>query len=247
MYLNFIIYLSLKHDVSLYLMNDKFRNKFRSQSHRRSGWDYSRKGLYFITLVTQHRECNLGKIVNKRGKIIIKFSAFGSIVKNEWLKSFEIREELFLDEYIIMPNHIHAIIYLNDDKSDLGNYRKKNYKSLFENAVDTHGRVYLRSNNDRLCQHQKYSEESKKHSLIRTPKSISSFIAGFKSSVNSEIDNYIDENRLGIPKYNRKNHFFQPNYYDRIIRDEQEYKRIKYYVINNPLNWESDSLLTNTN
>ena len=72
------------------------------------GWDYSGNGLYFITFVTQHRICILGKIVN--GKTVL--SDFGEIIKTEWNKSFEIRNELFCDEYIIMPNHIHAIIVL---------------------------------------------------------------------------------------------------------------------------------------
>ncbi len=82
---------------------DKFKDKYRIQSHRMPGWDYSTNGIYFITLVTQNRECILGEIVDEK----MKFSDFGNIVENEWLKSFEIRNELFLDEYIIMP-----IIYM---------------------------------------------------------------------------------------------------------------------------------------
>jgi REP element-mobilizing transposase RayT len=72
------------------------------------------------------------------------------------------------------------------------------------------------------------------------PKSISSFFGGFKSAVNSKIDDYIDEHQLNIPKYNRNNHFFQPNYHDHIIRDEQSYHRISNYIINNPAKWCDD-------
>ena len=89
-------------------MNDKFQNKYRIPSNRMPQWDYSGNGIYFITIVTQNRECNLGRINN--GKMI--FSDFGKIVDDEWLKSFEMRDELFLDEYIIMPNHLHAIVLL---------------------------------------------------------------------------------------------------------------------------------------
>ena len=46
-------------------MSDKFQNKYRIPSHRKPGWKYSSNGMYFITLVTQHRICNLGKIVNE--------------------------------------------------------------------------------------------------------------------------------------------------------------------------------------
>jgi hypothetical protein len=75
---------------------------------------------------------------------------------------------------------------------------------------------------------------------VRLPKSISSFIAGFKSSVNTKIDDYIDEHQLNIPKYNRNNHFFQPNYHDHIIRNEMEYQNISNYIKNNPFNWKND-------
>lgn len=190
-------------------MNNKFRNKYRIQSNRMPDWNYSKNGSYFITLVTQNRECNMGSIIKMRDKVLVKLSSYGSIIKTEWLRSFEIRQELFLDEYRIMPNHIHAIIILNMNESSL-------------------------KNNDLNI---------KNNPFIRLPKSISSFIAGFKSSVNTEIDNYIDQNQLNIPKYNRNNHFFQPNYHDHVIRNEKEYYRIKNYIINNPKNWKEDSLL----
>jgi REP element-mobilizing transposase RayT len=80
------------------------------------------------------------------------------------------------------------------------------------------------------------------HHPFRQPKSISSFLAGFKSAVNSRIDDFIDENDLDIPKFNRKNHFFQPNYHDRIIRNEGEFLRIAEYIRNNPRKWSDDRL-----
>jgi putative transposase len=80
--------------------------------------------------------------------------------------------------------------------------------------------------------------------FYRKPKSVSSFIAGFKSVVNSKIDDYIDENHLHLPKFNRDNHFFQPNYYDHIIRDLGEYERIKNYIARNPSNWKDDKFWT---
>ncbi|MGM0567302.1 MAG: hypothetical protein ACQESX_11130, partial [Bacteroidota bacterium] len=87
-------------------MKEKYQNKYRVASHRMPEWDYSGNGVYFITLVTQNRECNMGVIENNK----MNLSGFGKIVEGEWLKSFEIRHELYLDEYIIMPNHLHAIV-----------------------------------------------------------------------------------------------------------------------------------------
>lgn len=221
---------------------NRFRNKYRTQSHRMPGWDYSSDGMYFITLVTQNRKCILGEIINK--KMIL--SGFGQIVADEWLKSFDLRNELFLDEYIIMPNHLHAIVIIN-----------QSIETNKTPIVETHSRVSLQqstndresiqSQNDRVSLQQPNNRESIQSQndrastkLIRKPKSISSFIAGFKSNVNSRIDDYIDQYDLNIPKYNRNNHFFQPNYYDHIIRNNNSYNRIKNYIINNPFKWLDD-------
>jgi hypothetical protein len=82
----------------------------------------------------------------------------------------------------------------------------------------------------------------KRNPTVRLPKSISSFMGGFKSAVNTEIDNYIDENGMFMIKFNKHNHFFQPNYHDHIIRNHDEYIKIKKYIQHNPMNWTNDSL-----
>jgi REP element-mobilizing transposase RayT len=204
---------------------DKFQNKYRIPSNRLRNWDYSGNGSYFITVVTQNRICNLGEIVNNE----MVLSDFGQIVKIQWEKSFELRNELFVYEYIIMPNHLHAIIIL--EKNNLGNDDVADDVDVTHDRVETHGRASLRTPE---------IPEIRETVFIRKPKSISSFIAGFKSSVNSIIDDYIDQNNLNIPKYNRKNHFFQLNYHDHIIRDTDEFERIQNYITNNPFNWKDD-------
>ncbi len=206
-------------------------------------WDYAGNGLYFITLVTRNRECNLGEIVvetidrtiNKK-QAYMKLSGFGRIVDNEWKKSFELRTELYCDEYVIMPNHLHAIIILqkqNNDKINNPNGLHNEYKShkMHDPYVETHGRASLQS--------PQLHGSKLRPQFFRKPKSISSFIGGFKSAINAKIDNYIDEHKLNIPKYNHNNHFFQPNYHDRVIRDEDEYIRIKKYILDNPLKWNN--------
>ncbi len=82
----------------------------------------------------------------------------------------------------------------------------------------------------------------KRNPPIRLPKSISSFMAGFKSAVNTKIDDYIDEHQLNTSKYNKKNHFFQPNYHDHIIRNDREFGIIERYIVNNPMNWGKDKI-----
>jgi putative transposase len=81
---------------------EKFRNKYRIQSHRKPNWNYADNAMYFLTIVTQKRECHLGEIVN--GEMVI--SDFGKIVELEWCKSFAIRQELLLHDFVLMPNHL---------------------------------------------------------------------------------------------------------------------------------------------
>ena len=85
--------------------------------HRRSirlrDYDYSQSGGYFITVVTNLRERLFEDIVNGE----MRLNEFGGIVKNEWFKTRELRPnvELFEEEFVVMPNHVHGIIWLIDD------------------------------------------------------------------------------------------------------------------------------------
>ncbi len=223
-------------------MSDKFRNKYRISSHRRPNWDYSVEALYFLTIVTQNRVCNLGSIENDKTVL----SDFGKIVEEEWYESFKIRKELHLHEFIIMPNHLHAIVEIFHDVSAMAIVDEKandDENKEIPNNVETHGRVSLHKPDEEFTPTNKNNySDIKRNAPVRLPQSISSFLAGFKAAVNTKIDDYIDEHNLPIPKYNKQNHFFQPNYHDHIIRNSNEFETIKYYIINNPLNWGTDSL-----
>jgi putative transposase len=82
--------------------------------HRRSirlkEYDYSPAGGYFVTVCTHKGECFLGKIVN--GKMVL--NEYGKIVRDEWLKTKQIRKNIKIDEFVVMPNHVHGIIIIMD-------------------------------------------------------------------------------------------------------------------------------------
>jgi len=87
-----------------------------SQFHHRGSirlkeYDYSQPGGYFVTLCTHRRECILGDIVDGN----IQLNQFGEIVKEEWLRTGQIRPEITMDEFQVMPNHIHGIIMIRND------------------------------------------------------------------------------------------------------------------------------------
>lgn len=73
---------------------------------RLKDYDYSKEGMYFITICTHNREHLFGEIID--GKMIL--NNVGEIVKRELLKTNEIRKNVKIDNWVIMPNHIHFLI-----------------------------------------------------------------------------------------------------------------------------------------
>ncbi|MEA4936769.1 MAG: transposase [Paludibacter sp.] len=188
---------------------EKFRHKYRIESNRLKGWNYSSNGLYFITIVTCGRELYFGEIISNE----MHLNDFGIIALNEWYKSTDIRQEIFVDEFILMPNHLHAIVAI------------------------CNGECALSPTCDATFQSDKPN-----HPFQRQPKSISSFVAGYKSALINQIDDFIDINKLPMKKFNKQNPLWQANYHDHIIRNDASYLRIKNYIINNPMNWNDDTI-----
>lgn len=89
--------------------------------HRRSirlkGYDYTQAGAYFVTIVTQGRECLFGEAMHGA----IDLSQAGKIAQEEWFNTGEIRPNVKLneDEFIVMPNHVHGIIWIMDKTDDV--------------------------------------------------------------------------------------------------------------------------------
>lgn len=80
----------------------------KRRSIRLQGYDYSLPGAYFITVCTYRHICLFGDIVDGR----MRLSAVGEIVADQWLQTAAIREEIELDEWVVMPNHFHGIVFI---------------------------------------------------------------------------------------------------------------------------------------
>ncbi|MDY0099893.1 MAG: hypothetical protein RBR81_11880 [Bacteroidales bacterium] len=87
-----------------------FRNKYRIGSNRCKGHDYASPGKYFITICTEQKIPYFGKIAN--GKITL--SDYGQIAHPLWQEIPNHFPFVDLDEYIIMPDHIHGIIVIKN-------------------------------------------------------------------------------------------------------------------------------------
>lgn len=180
---------------------------------RLRGYDYSKPGLYFITICCYNREMLFGKIEN--GKL--KLNEFGKIAEREWLKTSQIRDNVELHEFIIMPNHFHAIVEITK--------RVENMKKPVGSYRNTTLQVYENKNEQPLP-----GQPGNKQSPSNT---LGAIVRGFESAVTKQIN--ILRNTPGKPVWQR-------NLNDRIIRDNQEFFRIRKYIKNNPQNWDEDDM-----
>lgn len=91
-------------------MTEKFNNKYRVPPARAQWWDYANAGAYFITVCTKGMLSYFGHIEDS----IMVLNEVGQIAHTEWLKTFEMRPDMNLEagEYVVMPNHFHAIIFI---------------------------------------------------------------------------------------------------------------------------------------
>ena len=198
--------------------------------HRRSirlkGYDYSADGLYFITICTKDRNHYFGRVID--GKMVL--NERGQIVKNEWLNTINVRkDEVILHEYIIMPNHFHAIIEI----CRRGVSHTPQIHTPQSNTPDdglTSNNVVCDVTNNGACDATNNGVcDVKDRGVCDTPlrspsKTLGSIVRGFKSAVTKQI---------GFPVWQR-------NYHEHIIRNTNAFTKISNYILNNPAQWHCD-------
>ena len=215
--------------------------------HRRSirlkGYDYSKEGLYFITICVQDRACLFGEIVGaplvdaqntdiqNTDAPEMHLNDAGKMVETEWLKLPERFKNIELHEYVVMPNHFHAILEIVGATLVVAqNTVAQN--NMTDNAV---------AQNDNTVNHDMGQPQGIAPTAIITKnivnvKTVGDMVGAFQSIVTV---NYIrGVKTLGWESFNGK--LWQRNYYEHIIRDEQSYQRIAEYIINNPAKWADD-------
>lgn len=134
---------------------DRFRHHRRSVRLR--GYDYGQPGAYSVTLVTHGRQCLFGHIADGT----VALNECGRIVEEEWLRSARIRDDIALDSFLVMPNHLHGIIVIRSDRQTITSSFPPDAP-----AVGAHRRA----------------------PLSRPPRCVGSFVAGFKSAVTTRIN-----------------------------------------------------------
>ena len=184
--------------------------------NRLAGFDYSNGGYYFVTICTKNRINCFGNIVNEQ----MMLNAYGQIVEQQWTWLQKQYKYVSLDEYIIMPNHMHGIVVI--DRS-VGNGRDHSGGNSRDHSTENSDHSVGNSRDHSLG-------NSRDCSLRREKiKSLSELIGAFKTTSSKLI------HRIGLNRFE-----WQKSFYDHIIRNEISLFNIRKYIKNNPIKWESD-------
>ncbi|MGE5353186.1 MAG: transposase [Acidobacteriota bacterium] len=94
------------------------------RSIRLKEYDYSSYGYYFVTICTYEHRNLFGIVKNEK----VELNPLGNIVLEEWLNSTKIRKEISYNEYVIMPNHMHAIVIIDNPQPQIKSDSSKKIK-----------------------------------------------------------------------------------------------------------------------
>jgi len=217
----------------------KYKNKYRIEPNRWQYWDYSAPGDYFITINTENRKHLFGIIKNG----VMELSKCGKIVENEFLKIDNYHRRAKLDEYIIMPDHVHCIITLLDYDydnvivgndvvggvdvgGDVGGGVGGDVEKIHEFSLPIQQQQSVIKQNRQLT-----IDEIKQYRKLRRNMILIKILGKFQQQTSKQIN--IIRNTLGTRNWQR-------DFHDSVIRNNNSYHRIKNYIINNPQNWDEN-------
>ena len=207
-------------------MKDLFKNKYRIQSTRFQNWDYGNNAPYFITICSKNRFHYFGEIENNE----MNLNEFGSLAEHFW-KEIPIKFPYAkLDDFIVMPNHIHGILFIEKP------VETQFIASSSNNDIRNVETRLIASNTD----NNSYSEETR-------------LIASLQGGITKNMNPMLNENISRIIRWYKGrcsfeirklniNFDWQPRFHDHIIRESNSFETIKNYIVNNPYSWETDIL-----
>lgn len=211
--------------------------KHHRRSIRMQGYDYAQQGLFFITVCIKNRLCLFGEIINDE----MKLNDAGRMVE-KWFAQLEKKfADIKCHEHIVMPNHFHCIIEnvgaavgadlcvrpddsIRSEENVHPNDGIRHHEGGHIKNEGGHTGPPLQQNDAILGEHQ------------GSP--LGRLLQWFKTMTTNEYIRNVKS--ANWPVFEGK--FWQRNYWEHIIRDEKSYDSISAYIVNNPFNWETDSI-----
>lgn len=217
--------------------------KYDPQKHHRhsirlKGYDYHNAGSYFVTICTKDREC------------VFEDPIVNGITNDVWQALTSWFPTIILDEFVVMPNHIHFILWLMDpvgvslaDNQSLADIQILNNKNRTgANRTGANRTGANRTGANRTGANRTGASPVPttgwvvpKPDKINVAPALGDVVGAFKSLV---FKIYLDWIEIHDPS--RRAKFWQRNYYEHIVRNERELNAIRQYIIDNPKNWKKD-------
>jgi putative transposase len=195
-------------------------NRHYRRSIRLKEYDYSQAGLYFITICCKNRACLFGDITD--GEMVLNDA--GQMVATQWLELSNRFKNIELHEYVVMPNHFHGILQIVGATLVVAQNNNE-----IQNKTDT-------QNNSETQKGQPHGIAPT--GITPTGKTVGDMVGAFQSIATVEYIRGVKNNNW--QPFDGK--LWQRNYWEHIIRNENEYNRIAQYIINNPIKWGNDKL-----
>jgi len=193
--------------------------KYNRHSIRLKEYDYSQSGAYFVTICTNNRECLLGRIIDN----IIELNKAGKIIYTVWSELPHYYCGIDIDEFIIMPNHIHGIILI------VGAGPCACPNNMYEQRKQ-HGNTYYKGG-----QPSNIYRKGQPQGVAPTY-SLPDIVHRFKSLTTTLYREGVLNNTF--PPFDGR--LWQRNYYEHIIKNDKELNIIRQYIVTNPLQWTMD-------
>jgi REP element-mobilizing transposase RayT len=194
------------------------------RSIRLKGWDYGADGAYFVTICTRDRDRLFGTV----GDGEMHLNDDGRIVADTW-RWLPTRYDVDLDEWCVMPNHLHAILVIRRGGSRTAP-TPRTAPTMADRPPSDMGTA---PTDTRTAPTMLDTGTVPTTSDPRRPKSIGRAIGAFKTVSTKHIN--LRRNTPGAVVWQR-------DFWDRVIRDAQEMDRIREYIRQNAANWNSDAL-----
>ena len=193
--------------------------KFDPQKHHRRSirlkdYDYSQEGAYYVTIVTLQRVFLFGEIVNKE----MYLSAYGEIVQKWWEEIPVHFSNVETGAFVIMPNHVHGIIYIFEERRGTVSVPKDDGENIISQNNDMSG--------------ENLGGETPPLQMFNGIPTLGQIVAYFKYQSTKEMNKA--DNTGTVTK------FWQRNYYEHIIRNEKDLQNKTDYIEANPRMWDED-------
>lgn len=192
---------------------------YRIESTRLPDWDYRRSAWYFVTVCTKDRACFFGTI--RRG--IVGLSRVGCIAHRFWAAIPDHFDRARLDAFVAMPNHVHGLIGLMPGTDPVETLH------ALRSECPWGATSLQRPENDDAYGNDAPDTNPTMSALSPKPGSVSTIIRSYKSAVTRWA------RRNDCPDF-----AWQPRFYDHVVRNRRSLRRIRRYIVDNPIHWLRD-------